>query len=117
MRNFFFAGVIFFICLLFASYNIYISQDVFKMSNLALASVEALANDEIDDVEDLDGGELAGGGITCSKGSSGRCFKMTYQEGLYGVCFFYCEMTGYQTDYCSSIYVGFVNFCTAVSGV
>ena len=55
--------------------------------------------------------------VTCSGGSSGTCFKMGYQEGLYGTCYFFCTFTGYQSDYCSSWYVNLVNFCTIIGGI
>ena len=45
------------------------------------------------------------------------CFKMGYQEGLYGTCYFFCTFTGYQSDYCSSWYVNLVNFCTIIGGI
>ncbi|WP_074434217.1 NVEALA domain-containing protein [Bacteroides neonati] len=91
---------------IFASYNIYQSQRAVHLSDLALANVEMLAYGEM--LPEVD--------ITCDSGSSGRCFKMGYQNGLYGVCYFYCNPTGYQSDYCSSFYVGLVNFCTAIGG-
>lgn len=55
--------------------------------------------------------------VTCSGGSSGTCFKMGYQEGLYGTCYFFCTFTEYQSDYCSSWYVNLVNFCTIIGGI
>ena len=55
--------------------------------------------------------------VTCSGGSSGTCFKMGYQVGLYGTCYFFCTFTGYQSDYCSSWYVNLVNFCTIIGGI
>lgn len=75
---------------------------------LTLASVENIAH-----------GENIGGGVvvTCSSGRSGHCFKMTYQEGLFGTCYFNCTYTGYQDDYCSQMYVDVVNFCTMIGGI
>lgn len=32
-------------------------------------------------------------------------------------CYFYCDNTGCQDDYCSSFYVELVNFCTIMGGI
>lgn len=47
----------------------------------------------------------------------GICYRMSYQEGLYGVCYFFCIATGGANDYCSSFYVNLVNFCTMIGGI
>lgn len=85
---------------------------------LALTSIAAISSENGINDESITGEfELPEIGITCDKGSSGRCFKVGYTEGLYGVCYFFCTATGDQKDYCSSIYVNLVNLCTMLGGV
>lgn len=101
--------------ILFAGYTTYrATQTNSKLADSMLANIETLAGENDDTI---DGGELEGGGITCDRGGSGKCYKVSYWEGLYGVCYFYCQVTGDPDNYCSSFYVNFVNFCTAVGGI
>lgn len=86
--------------------------------DLAITSIEAISSGNGDNDENIDGEvELPEFGVTCDKGKSGRCYKMGYMEGLYGVCYFFCKATGDPKDYCSSLYVDFVNLCTMIGGV
>lgn len=106
---------LFLVVALIAGYTAYNSiQTNTKLADLSLINIESLAG-ENDDI--IDGGEIGGGGITCSTGGSGKCYRMSYQEGLYGVCYFFCIATGAISDYCSSFYVNLVNFCTIIGGV
>lgn len=87
-----------------AAYGVYATQQKgMSLSDLTLADVEVLARYELPEVV-----------IECDSGESGRCFEMGYEEGLYGVCRFFCYYTGYTGDYCSSLYVDFVNLCSAM---
>ena len=86
-----------------AAYGVYTNQKETQVSNLTLANVEALARYELPEVT-----------IECDSGDSGKCFDMGYEEGLYGVCRFFCTYTGSTDDYCSSIYVDLVNLCSAM---
>lgn len=104
MRKNFFAVVVVSVVAVVASYNVYQSKET-ALSNLVLADVEALAEYESPDFV-----------ITCDGGSSGSCFAMEYQEGLYGACYFSCNATGSPDDYCSGFYVDFVNFCSSLGG-
>ncbi|GAK36686.1 NVEALA domain-containing protein [Bacteroides graminisolvens] len=88
---------------LLVGYTIYHSQKKEIFSELALNTLEALARNELPEIE-----------IKCDKGGSGKCYNMTWEEGLYGVCRFDCDATGDPADYCNSLYVGFVNFCSAM---
>lgn len=67
-------------------YSTHFSQNSKDVSDLALANVEALANNE-----------EAGGEITCSRTCSdgvGRCYRVFDQWGN-------CHFSGYQTDNCT----------------
>lgn len=97
----------------FSAYTVYSNRKTVELMDLTLWEVEALANNG----ETIDGGTLPGFGVTCDAGNSGKCFKVSYQEGLYDKCWFYCSFTGYQSDYCSAWYVGLVNVCTISGGI
>lgn len=79
-----------------AGWNFTQSKNEVKLSELALANVEALARYEIGDVV-----------VTCSAGSEGKCFRATRYEyqyvpfspiPLYVVAD--CSFTGYIDDFC-----------------
>lgn len=95
--------ILFIMIIIFTGYNINHSHDVNNLSSLVLEDVEALARYELPDVV-----------ITCDSGSSGKCFDMSYEEGLYGYCSYSCDFTGYADDYCSSFFVDLVNLCSAM---
>lgn len=115
MKNKSFGMLLVVVIILFTGYTTYSSNQVNrKLADLSLVNIESLAGED-DDV--MDGGELSGGGITCNTGGSGICYRMSYQEGLYGVCYFFCIATGGANDYCSSFYVNLVNFCTMIGGI
>lgn len=86
-----------------AGYGVYTHPKGTQVSNLTLANVEALARYELPEVT-----------IECDSGKSGKCFVRDHEEGLYGVCRFFCTYTGYTDDYCSSIYVDLINLCSAM---
>ena len=95
-----------------AMHMMHFNQKVMHFSHLIMDNIEALASDEI-----VDGGVIPGVGITCDTGGSGKCYIMRYQEGLADKCYFFCKATGNPNDYCSSFYVGLVNFCTIMGGI
>ena len=100
---------------LFTGYTTYSSnQTNIRLADLSLMNIESLAGED-DDI--MDGGEIDGGGIVCNTGGSGTCYKMAYQDGLYGVCYFFCIATGNPSNYCSSFYVNLVKFSTIIGGI
>ena len=63
------------------------------------------------DQEESEGGELPGAEISCSAGSSGRCFYIFPVRPFNHPCPFDCVFSGVQTDYCSRVLIIFLNFC------
>lgn len=88
------------------SFNQLITNKRPSYSNLTSNKVEALTDEELPPAE-----------ITCSAGNSGVCYLKAWREGLYGVCYFWCEATGDPDDYCSSFWVDLINFCTIIGGI
>ncbi|MBQ8361885.1 MAG: hypothetical protein IJX44_08080 [Bacteroidaceae bacterium] len=73
-------------------YNVYLSQTEEKLSELALANVEVLAeNVELPDVV-----------VTCSSTNYGKCCKLTLITSTIGtpICW-YCKQSGDPNDSCS----------------
>lgn len=96
-----------------AAFNVRIVLNSNRSYDLNMTTITAISGED----EPVDGGETGEVEIKCDTGGSGKCYKMGYQEGLYGVCYFFCTATGNTSDYCSSVYVNLVNFCTIIGGV
>ncbi len=94
---------------LFTGYTTYNScQTNAKLADLSLVNIESLAGED-DDI--MDGGEIGGGGITCSTGGSGTCYaKRVYREDG-GYCSLRCEATGNPSDYCNALWMGILELC------
>jgi hypothetical protein len=94
---------------LFTGYTTYSSNQInAKLADLSLVNIESLAGED-DDI--IDGGELGGGGITCSKGGSGRCYqKRVHHEGG-DYCSLRCVASGNPADYCNAFWMGILELC------
>lgn len=109
MKNKSFGMLLVVVIILFTGYTTYSSNQVNrKLADLSLVNIESLAGED-DDI--MDGGELGGGGITCSTGGSGTCYAPRV-ENVYGdQCSFRCRATGNPNNYCNAILMGIIDFC------
>jgi len=87
MKKKIFLGIFALVIVAVATFNVGLGSKN-SVSDIMLSKIEALANDE------YGGGELPEVVITCDTGGSGKCYAMRVEEGLYGVCRFYCEFSG-----------------------
>lgn len=94
---------------LFAGYTTYNSNQInTKLADLSLMNIESLAGED-DDI--MDGGEIDGGGITCSTGGSGTCYARRVHREDGGYCSLRCEATGNPGDYCNAVWMGILELC------
>lgn len=87
--------------------------------DLTLASIETISNSRIggEGDEDIAGEvDLPEVGITCSTGGSGKCYqKEVTPIQSTGKCHFECVESGNPKDYCSSIWMDVLNWCSSIS--
>ena len=71
------------------------------------STIEAISGED----DTIDGGEIGGVEIKCSTGGSGDCYQKRTETIDLHRCRVYCEATGVPKDYCSSFWMGVIDYC------